>query len=211
MPSNIQTMSVNGKITRSELTDNEMIICGYAVVFADTYEFSDWTERIDPKAFDDVDMSDTLLLRDHDYSRVLGRNNVNVRIEVDDIGLFFEAKLPQTELSRETFELVKSGICTQCSFGFRRGEIQTDYSNKSEIIIKISDLYELTITPIPAYRSTVVTTRFNRRDSEKQYRDLEQQKTNEANKKAENDEREAKQKVLDESKLIKLRKKIGVS
>ena len=162
-----KTLSVNsGKLERVEQSEDfkKMVLRGYAVVFDDKYEYIDhytgenWTERVDKNAFEGVDTSNVLMLRDHDYSRVLGREGKNLRLEVDEKGLFFEVELPNTELARETFELAESEICDQCSFGFSIGEYKSDRVNKIETITKIGKLFEITITPIPAYRSTVVVT-----------------------------------------------------
>jgi len=215
----IRQLSINtGKIERSEDTDKKKLR-GYAVVFDDTYEYMDWwtgekwTERVDPKAFDGVDMSSVLMLRDHDYSRVLGRNGKNLRLEVDEKGLFFEVDLPDTELARETYALAESEICDQCSFGFTVKEFKTDKGNKIETITKVNKLYEITVTPIPAYRSTVVVTMAENRkvkfEAEKQQREAEQKAKQEADK-AELSKREAEQKNLQEAKIIELRKKLGV-
>lgn len=171
-PSNIITMSINTikKLERSTNTDGTMILRGYAVVFDDVYKYRDWwtdeewEERIDPKAFDGVDMSNVLHLRDHDYSRVLGRAGKNTRIEVDEIGLFFETVLPNTELARETFVLAESEICDQCSFGFTLKEYKRDLGNRVETITKVDKLHEITVTPIPAYKSTVVSTMSEKRN-----------------------------------------------
>ena len=191
-----KSLSINsGKLERVEQSEDlkKMVLRGYAVVFDDKYEYIDhytgenWTERVDKNAFEGVDTSNVLMLRDHDYSRVLGREGKNLRLEVDEKGLFFEVELPNTELARETFELAESEICDQCSFGFSISDYETDKVNKIETITKIAKLFEITITPIPAYKSTVVVTM------------------------AENREKRTGDEIdLQEQKLSLLRKKIGV-
>lgn len=149
------------KVERSEAEETR-VLRGYACVFDAVYDMGGWGERIDRHAFDGLDFSNVLLLRDHNYSRVLGRAGVNLRIEVDDVGLFFECELPDTELARETYELARREICDACSFGFW-GEFETDFENRMDTIKRITYLDELTITPIPAYRETVVVTMEERR------------------------------------------------
>ena len=194
-PKNLITMSMNtNRLERSAGEQGEMIIRGYAVVFADTYTYRDWwtgdewTERVDPKAFEGVDLSRVLHLRDHDYSRVLGRAGKNTRIEIDDVGLFFETVLPNTELARETYELAQAEICDSCSFGFTIKEFKRDLGNRVETITKVDELFEITITPIPAYRSTVVTTM-----SEKRNEFLKEEAKKRDQSKAESEKREAEE------------------
>lgn len=164
-PKNMIAMSMNTRrLERSDGEQGAKVLRGYAVVFDDVYKYRDWwngeewTERIDPKAFDGVDLSNVLHLRDHNFGKVLGRTGKNTRIEIDQTGLFFETVLPDTELARETYTLAENEICDQCSFGFTIKEFKRDLGNKIETITKIDELYEITITPIPAYKSTVVTT-----------------------------------------------------
>ena len=194
-PRNAVTMSLNTRrLERVEGENGAMALRGYAVVFDDVYKYRDWwtdeewEERIDPKAFDGVDMSNVLHLRDHDYSRVLGRTGKNTRIEVDDKGLFFETTLPNTELARETYELAEAEICDQCSFGFTIKEYKRDLGNRVETITKIDELYEITITPIPAYKSTVVATM-----SEKRNEFLKQEAEKREQTKAESEKQEAEE------------------
>lgn len=169
---NIITMSVNTvkKMERSTNSDGKMVLRSYHVIFDDEYKFIDWytgdewIEKIDSTAFRNVDWSRTLVLRDHDFSRVLGRNGKNSRIEVDNTGVFCETILPDTELARETYILAEAEICDQCSFGFTIKAYTRDLENRIETITEVGEVYELTITPIPAYKSTVVTTMSEKRN-----------------------------------------------
>ena len=160
----VMTVNTSSNIERTVNEIGAKIIRGYAVVFNDTYKYKDfytgeeWEERVDKNAFKDVNLDNVLHLRDHDYSKVLGRAGKNMRIEIDEIGLFFETVLPDTELARETYMLAEAEICDQCSFGFTIKESKRDLGNKVDIITKIDELFEITITPVPAYKSTVVTT-----------------------------------------------------
>ena len=193
-PQRVALSTLSGKVERSESEQGNMVIRGYAVVFDDVYKYRDWwtgeewTEKIDPKAFDGVDLTRVLHLRDHDYSRVLGRAGKNTRIEIDETGLFFETVLPNTELARETYELAQAEICDQCSFGFTIKEYKRDLGNRVETITKIDELFEITITPIPAYQSTVVTTM-----SEKRNEFLKQEAEMREQTKAESDKLEAEE------------------
>ena len=59
------------------------------------------------------------LLRDHDSSKPLGKLDKNMELSLDEYGLFFKVSpLPNTQLARDTRELIKSGILTGASVGF---------------------------------------------------------------------------------------------
>lgn len=140
--------------------NNDMTIRGYAVVFNElTDRVGFFKEQILKEAFDGVDLSDVVLLVGHDFNNLLAKNGINMRVEIDDNGLWFEANLPKTQLGMDTYELVKSEILTGMSFGFLTKEenIQTDYENNIDTITKIDKMLEITLTPIPAYPQTVAT------------------------------------------------------
>lgn len=143
---------------KSEDKDNR-IIRGYAVVFDEpTDRVGFFKEKIDRYAFDGVDLSNVVLIVGHDFKDLLAKNGVNMRMEVDDKGVWFEAKLPDTQLGKDTYELIRSEILSCCSFGFSIEEMTTDYETETDIITRIGKVFELTLTPIPAYPQTVATT-----------------------------------------------------
>ena len=166
----VMSVNASNKIERSTDSAGSKTIRGYAVVFDDIYTYKDfftgedWQERVDKNAFEGVNLENVLHLRDHDYSRVLGRTGKNTRIEIDEVGLFFETVLPDTELAKETYTLIEAEICDQCSFGFTIKEYKRNLDDKIDTIMKIDQLFEITITPIPAYKSTVVTTMSEQRN-----------------------------------------------
>lgn len=148
--------------TEAKPEEKALIIRGYAIVFDDPTEVYDkrqgfYTEIIKREALDNTDLSDVYLLFGHDYSQVLGHTRANLRLEVDDVGLFYECELPNTRLSRDVFNLVeqrsylgrdKSGsIVDGNSFGF--------YTNDEVIdgvrVVRNLILDEISIVPRPAY------------------------------------------------------------
>lgn len=140
--------------------ESEMVVRGYAVVFDEvTDRVGFFKEKIIREAFDGVDLSDVVLILGHDFNKLLAKNGVNMRIEIDDSGLWFEATLPQTQFARDTYELVKANILTGMSFGFLTSpdNIHTDYETNTDTITKIDRMLEITLTPIPAYPQTVAT------------------------------------------------------
>lgn len=156
--------------------DNGLVLEGYIAKFDTFTELYDgFYEKIDRNAFNDTlaDGHNVFLLYNHNYDKPLAstRNNT-LTLTTDEIGLKFSAKINENlSYAKDTYELVKSGECRGCSFGFRA--IQDDYtydSEKDEIkrtLLKV-ELYEGTVTPIPAYDTTVVQARCKDIKSEEQ-------------------------------------------
>lgn len=151
------TMFRRGLELREE--QEKRIIRGYPVLFDEVTDRAGYyKEKIARNALDGADMSETVLIVGHDFNNLLARVGVNMRLEVDDIGLFFEAELGDTEYDKLIYDRVKREILDGMSFGFTVDAIETDYETKTDTITRIGKLYEITLTPIPAYPQTVATT-----------------------------------------------------
>lgn len=152
-----QTMFRRGLELREE--QEKRIIRGYPVLFDEVTDRAGYyKEKIARNALDGADMSETVLIVGHDFNNLLARVGVNMRLEIDDIGLFFEAELGDTEYDKLVYDRVKREILDGMSFGFTVDAIKTDYETKTDTITRIGKLYEITLTPIPAYPQTVATT-----------------------------------------------------
>lgn len=194
-----------------------LIIRGYAILFDEPTTVWDkrngfYTEVIKRVALDNADLSDVYLLFGHDYNQVLGHTRANLRLEVDDVGLFYEAELPNTRLSRDVYNLVESkiylnraeagSIVDGNSFGF--------YSNDEVVdgvrIVRNLILDEISIVPRPAYEAACSTT--VRQDAEKEV-EHQQAQTEDAKEEVEHQQEDEalrnEQAELDE-KLKKLEK-----
>ncbi|BBD16812.1 phage maturation protease [Melissococcus plutonius] len=155
------------------------MICGYAVVFNEPSEnLGGFIERISPHAFDDVDMSNVLCLYNHDSANILARSDSNnLILAVDNKGLYFEATLPDTTLARDVYANIDAGNVKGCSFGFT---VEKDSWNWSEdikpderTVEKIGNLFEITLTPIPAYQDTNVAKRTSKNKKQKLQQNLD--------------------------------------
>ena len=150
-------------ILRMEPDDkNDSAMRGYAFKYnevADGYygkeRFSEDLEVIEDKR--------VFMLRDHDPSKMLGRSGVNLEIKTDDQGLMFDLKnLPDTELAKETRELIKKGILDGASVGFMPEKERDENGMKVFESIK---LYEISIVGRPYYDSSEVESRHNKINS----------------------------------------------
>ena len=149
-------------VTEAKPEEKALVIRGYAILFDEPTEVYDkrngfYTEIIKREALENADLSDVYLLFGHDYNQVLGHTRANLRLEVDNVGLFYEVELPNTRLSRDVFNLVETknylnrevggSIVDGNSFGF--------YTNDEVIdgvrVVRSLYLDEISIVPRPAY------------------------------------------------------------
>lgn len=148
----------------SEEVDGQKIrrLRGYPILF-DTpgrpYRGSPWIEKIDKKALEGVDFSRLVLLLDHETTWALGRVGKNMTATVDDTGLFIDVTLRDTWLDDYVFDRVQSEIIDGMSFWFdSKSLIASDWTNKIDVVLKINEVYEVSILVFPAYEETVIIT-----------------------------------------------------
>lgn len=104
---------------------------------------------------------DVDLLVEHDTKKILASSrNGSLKLEETESGLFLSSKLAQTSLGNDYYELVKSGILRNLSFGFRVVKDSWE-SIGGEMIrtIKELDLSEVSIVRNPAYENTELSAR----------------------------------------------------
>lgn len=138
--------------TEAKPEDKSLIIRGYAVLFDEPTEIWDkrngfYTEVIKREALDNADLSDVYLLKGHNYDYVLGHTRANLRLEVDNVGLFYECELPNTRDARDVFNLVERNIVDGNSFGFFTNDEIVDGVR----VVRNLILDEISIVPRPAY------------------------------------------------------------
>ena len=157
---------------RVETIDKNIFITGYAAVFNERsrliWERGEiFTEIILPGAFDQVLADpglDVPLVLDHDHFYSLGRTvSGSLSLETDEIGLKFRLNVPDTNLGRDTVEMIRRGDYTDCSFMFTvepSGETWKRDPATGELIhevIQVSGLYDVTICTLRgAYAQTLV-------------------------------------------------------
>lgn len=140
-------------------------ISGYAIVFNKPSKpipdgKSSFTEIIDPKALENTDLSDVVMLSNHDYSKPLATVKAGtLKLDVDEKGLHFEATLPNTTDGADTFENVKAGNIDSASFRFANASDQwskDENGNITRTITNIGDIFEISSVTVPAYDDSSV-------------------------------------------------------
>lgn len=134
---------------------------GYASTFEPyvlfEYEGIQYKEQIDPKAFDECDMSDVIFVRDH-YGTVFARTKNNtLELSTDEHGLFTKTDLSKTASAREMFEEIQAGMYTQMSFAFSVREDSYDRETHTRTILKIGKLYDVSAVSFPANPGTDIS------------------------------------------------------
>jgi HK97 family phage prohead protease len=143
---------------RAVQEENRRVIRGYPILFnvsGHPYLGSEWTEVIDQRALEGVDLSNLLLLLDHDTGLILARSGKNMRAQVDEVGLFIEADLGDTQLDDYAFDRVQRGILDGMSFWFFADRIDQDSEKRVDRIMHITDVMEVSLVAFPAYPATV--------------------------------------------------------
>ena len=138
----------------------KLVLRGYPILFnVETTVYDFWygeiKEVILPNALDGVDLSNVVLLRSHDPDKILGKNGLNMRLEVDETGLFFECELLDTQIARDTYTEIDAGLLDGMSFGcYFSDEINRE--TKKRTVTHFDELIEITITAFPAYNLSLI-------------------------------------------------------
>jgi HK97 family phage prohead protease len=142
-------------------TGDGMTFTGYASVFNSRSEnLGGFTEFVAPGAFTRSlkSRNDVKLLWNHDSGQVLGSTRAkSMTLTEDARGLKVEAKLPNTQLGRDTAELLRTGLVDSMSFGFN--VIKDSWNAEgNERTLQAVRLHEVSIVAFPAYSGTAGTT-----------------------------------------------------
>ncbi|MFA5657653.1 MAG: HK97 family phage prohead protease [Oscillospiraceae bacterium] len=165
-----QYRSMNVMEVRTEGEEDKFIVEGYATTFNEPYtlyDSRDWEyrEQVDPEAFRECDMSDTIAQFDHTGKVYARTSNGTLQLSVDEHGLKVHMNLGGTTIGRELYEEIKGGYITKMSFGFtveEDEELRTSEGNKEvwlRTIRKIGKLYDVSVVSIPANDGTEVSAR----------------------------------------------------
>lgn len=145
----------------TEETKQSKVISGYALKFGKpSKDLGGFTEVITSEALKDVDLSNVFLLQNHNYSKPLASTKAGtLKLNIDEVGLHFEATLNEASYAKDVFENVKNGLVDSMSFGFTMGLDSFDKKEDGEIIRSIEsikNLNEISVVTIPAYDDTNV-------------------------------------------------------
>lgn len=221
--------------------ENSRKISGYAVVFESwsrvmVDEKGYFVEKINRGAIteDLLYSSDVIMNVDHDNSKMLARWNRGdgtLRLELREEGLYFSFECPDTALGDEVLYNVRHGNLFECSFActlnYDDMKRYTQDGERKVEIEKITGLYDCSIVVHAAYPSTSVYNRDGKEEEfenvdnsliidkfdEDEKREKEEERLQEEERlKQENEERAAKQLIINEldEKLKEFYKNINI-
>lgn len=138
-------------------------ISGYAIVWnSPSKDLGGFTEVVAPDALNGVDLSDVLMLNNHDYTQVLASVKAGtLTLTPDEKGLAFTAQLPNTSFANDVYEEITSGNVDSCSFGFEVNDggdtwAKDDDGNVTRTINQVKSLFDVSVVAVPAYDDTNV-------------------------------------------------------
>lgn len=132
---------------------------GYALLFnSPSKDLGGFRETIDSKALDGVDLSNVIMLDQHDYSKPLASVKAGtLELTPDEKGLHFTATLDDSvSYANDAYQNVKSGNVDSMSFRFDIDDGGDEFSvdddgNVTRTIKQVKDLFEVSTVTIPAY------------------------------------------------------------
>ena len=131
---------------------------GYASTFEPYVLFEEdgiqYKEQIDPKAFEECDMSDVIFCKDHEGTVFARTKNNTLELSIDDKGLYTRTDLSKTASAREMFEEIQAGMYSQMSFAFSVREDSYDRETHTRTILQIRKLYDVSAVSFPANPGT---------------------------------------------------------
>lgn len=180
--SEYRSIKFETRVEEKQEGGKKLVLRGYPILFnTETSIYDFWygeiRETILPTALEGTDLTNVYLVTGHNIEpdKVLGRNGKNMRLEVDEIGLFFECELPNTQHARDIYNLIESDIVDGMSFGFTCSDA-VNPETATRTITHIDELFEITITPFPAYKEASVIVQKQRQDEDDKKKQEEQEK-----------------------------------
>ncbi len=147
-----------------EQTEDSMIVTGKAVAFNSPtvlYECNgiQYKEVIDPKAFEGVDLSDVVLVIDHQGTPAARTKNNTLKLDIRADGLYIEADLSKNATGRELYEDIKNGFYSSMSFSFIAEVDEYNAETHTRTIKKFKRIYDVSVVSFPAYQNTSISAR----------------------------------------------------
>ena len=141
--------------------EKSYIVEGYASTFEPYVLWEEegiqYMEQIDPRAFDETDMSDVIFCKDHQGTVFARTKNGTVDLSVDEHGLKSVVDLSKTTSAREMFEEIETKMYTQMSFAFVVEEDSYNRDTHTRTILKVKKLYDVSAVSFPANPGTDIS------------------------------------------------------
>ena len=145
-------------LPNTEEGEQSYIVEGYASTFEPyvlmTIDGVDYSERIEPTAFEGADISDVVFRVDHEGPVYARTSAGTVDVWPDEHGLANRTNLGKTQRARELFADIEAGNYPQMSFAFAVAEEHYDKATHTRIIDRIAKVYDVSAVSFPANPTT---------------------------------------------------------
>ncbi len=146
------------RIKQLESEEKSYKVEGYASTFEPYVLFTkdgvDYSERIEPTAFDGADMTDVVFRVDHEGPVYARTKAGTVQLDIDEHGLHNITDLSRTQRSRDLFEDIQAGNYPQMSFAFTVAEDHYDKATHTRIIDRVAKVFDISPVSFPANPGT---------------------------------------------------------
>ena len=161
MKDNREYRSMEMKILNAEEENGKSYyVEGYASTFDPYVLFNrdgvDYSERIDPAAFDEADLSHVVFRVDHTGAVYARSSAGTVEVWHDEHGLGQRTFLGKTQKARELFDDIEAGNYPKMSFAFTvaKGGDEYDKATHTRTIHRIAKVFDVSPVSFPANPGT---------------------------------------------------------
>lgn len=150
----------NMELRIQQESSDSYLVEGYASTFEPYVLFTqdgvDYSERIEPTAFDNADMSDVVFRVDHAGPVYARASAGTLTVWTDEHGLGQKADLGRTQRGRDLYADIAAGNYPQMSFAFTVAEDGDHYdrATHTRIIDRIAKVYDVSPVVFPANPTT---------------------------------------------------------
>ena len=157
MKANREYRMMELRISPSEEEKNYFVE-GYASTFQPYVLMSvdgvDYSERIEPTAFDGADLTDVVFRVDHEGPVYARTSAGSVEIWTDEHGLAQRTDLGRTQRARALYDDIAAGNYPKMSFAFSVAEDHYDQATHTRIIDRVAKVYDVSPVVFPANPTT---------------------------------------------------------
>lgn len=156
--SNREYRSMELRLLPQEGEEKSYMVEGYASTFEPyvlmTIDGTDYSERIEPTAFEGADLSDVVFRVDHEGPVYARSSAGTVNVWSDEHGLAQKTDLGRTQRARELFADIEAGNYPQMSFAFTVADEHYDKATHTRVIERIAKVYDVSAVSFPANPTT---------------------------------------------------------
>ena len=145
-------------VPAEEGSEPSFFVEGYASTFEPyvlmTVDGVDYSERIEPTAFEDADMNDVVFRVDHQGPVYARTSAGSVQLWTDEHGLAQRTDLGRTQRARDLYADIAAGNYPKMSFAFSVAEDHYDKATHTRIIDRVKKVFDVSPVVFPANPGT---------------------------------------------------------